>query len=291
MRRIMSIILLALTVILAGCALVVDSQGAKFGNPRDFAEATHIAQMSENAAAATMQAVSIEATQQAARLKIEATRAAIAADKQRAETGKVQAEATISSAKAQTEVEAQPSAAAGKSTMYLLGYAGAGAGALVLVIGLAFGITAWVNKRASTIYPNKQGQFPVVVRKGPGWIAIHDPNRSLGPGTVMHTPGLLERAGYALALARGKAPALQPGAEYPQPADVPAMLQVASQAQASQLQIAEKSGRPKFMLTVTPQPGPQEQKPVRGRMPPIAFVNDPDQIESFERKLLEAGDK
>lgn len=275
---------------LAGCALVVDGEGAKFGNPESFAQATHIAQMSEDAAMATRQAVELEATRTTANIRAEATRAAIAAQAQQAEADKAKSGAAIARVKAETEQGAQEAATAGKQALYLLGYAGAGVGALILVVGLAFGITAWVGKRASTVYPNKQGQFPVIIRKGAGWIAFHDPNRALGPGAVLHTPGLLERAGYALALARGKAPALQPGADYPQPAEVGAMLQVTSQAQASQLQIAEKSGRPKIIFSVT-QPGPTEQKPARGRMPPIALINDPSQIQAFEQKLLESGEQ
>lgn len=291
MRRTLIVILIFLTVSLAGCGFVIDSEGTKFGSAREFAEATHIAQMSEDAAMATRQAVELEATRTTANIRAEATRAAIAAQAQQAEADKAKSGAVIEQVKAETEQGAQDAATAAKRATYILAGVGTGLGAFILFVGLASGFSAWLHKRATTVYPNKQGQFPLLPERGPGYTIYHDPNRALGPGTVMRTPGLIERASYTVALMRGKAPAIEPGAEYPQPADVHAMLQVTSQAQASQLQIAEKSGRPKFMFTVTPQPGPQEQKPAKGRMPPIAFVNDPDQIESFERKLLEAGDK
>lgn len=309
MKQLTLIVLALLAIVAVGCGVVADSEGFKLGDPKRFAEATHIARMSEESVQATATAVSLQTTKVAADISAQATAVslqttrtaaditaqataeAIAHDRQQAEADKVRAQATVALAKAKTEVEAQPSEAAGKSIGYLLGWAGLGVGALVLLVGLAFGIVAWVNKRATSVYPNKAGQFPVIVTKGPGYVALHDPNRGLGPGAVIRTPGLIERAAYGIALARGRAPMLEPGATYPETASEQSMLQIGVGAQAVQNEVAKQSGRPKLLFGILPigtQPA-QGQTRTRGRMPQISIVNDPKQIEDFEQKLLRDG--
>ena len=305
------LVFIILAITLAGCAGVIDSEGAKIGDPKRFAEATHIARMSEESVQATSTAVSLQTTRTAADISAQATaislqttrtvaditsRAtseAISNEKRQSEAGQVGAQATIAVAKAKTEMDAQPAEAQGKSVAYLLGWAGLGAGVLVLVVGLAFGIVAWVNKHATSIYPNKAGQFPVIITKGPGYVALHDPNRGLGPGAIIRTPGLIERAAYGIAMARGNAPMLEPGAEYPQTASEPAMLQLGVGAQAVQNEVAKQSGRPKLLFGILPigaQPaGDRGQTRTRVRMPQIAVINDPKQIADFEQKLLSDG--
>lgn len=299
-RWAISILVIGAALTLTACAAVIDSEGAKIGDPARFAEATHIAEMSQAAAQATAQAVSIEATRQTARIEAEATAAAITHAKQQAEADKVRAGAAIEQARAVTEQNAQGAALAGKSTLYLLGYAGLGVGGLVLAVGLAFGVVAWVNKRATSVYPDKRGQFPVIVRRGLGWVAFHDPNRALGPAAVVRTPTALDAlAGVAVATVRalreGNTPSLptaEPAAAFPLPGSEAALLQIATQEQAAQVRVAEQSGRPKFMLTVsTPEQPTTRQSAARGRMPAITMINDPAQIERFERKLLTDGDE
>ena len=301
---VLTISLTILAIALAGCAGVIDSEGAKIGDPKRFAEATHIARMSDESVQATSTAVSLQTTRMVADISAQATRTAadIAAratdestshEKAKADSDKVSAQATVALAKAKTEVEAQPAEARGKAMAYLLSWAGLGAGALVLMIGLAFGIVAWVNKRATSVYPNKAGQFPVIITKGPGYVALHDPNRGLGPGAIIRTPGLIERAAYGIAMARGNAPVLEPGAEYPQTASEPAMLQIGVGAQAVQNEVAKQSGRPKLLFWILPigaQPaGDRWQTRTMVRMPQIAVINDPKQIADFEQKLLSDG--
>ena len=299
---VLTISLTILAIALAGCAGVIDSEGAKIGDPKRFAEATHIARMSDESVQATSTAVSLQTTRMVADISAQATRTAadiaaratdesISHEKAQADSDKVSAQATVALAKAKTEVEAQPAEARGKAMAYLLSWAGLGAGALVLMIGLAFGIVAWVNKHATSVYPNKAGQFPVIITKGPGYVALHDPNRGLGPGAIIRTPGLIERAAYGIAMARGNAPMLEPGTEYPQTAGEPAMLQIGVGAQAVQNEVAKQSGRPKFLFGTLPigvQPV-QGQARTRVRMPQIAVINDPKQIADFEQKLLSDG--
>lgn len=296
MKRLTLIVTMFLAIVVVGCVGVIDSEGVKVGDPKRFAEATHIARMSDESVQATSTAVSLQTTRTAAEISAQATRTvaditarataeAIAHDK-------VRAEATVALAKAKTEVDAQPSEAAGKSIGYLLSWAGLGAGTLVLAVGLAFGVVAWVNKRATVIYPNKQGQFPLVPERGIGYTIYHDPNRALGPGTVVNRPGLAEAITHVILLAQGREKPQAPGAAYPETASEQAMLQIGVGAQAVQNEVAKQSGRPKFLFGFTqPVAGQVSQGQARrGRMPQVAVINDPKQIEHFERKLLNEGD-
>lgn len=127
-------------------------------------------------------------------------------------------------AQADTEIKAQPAKLAGKSTWYVLSWTGAGVGLLVLAVGMAFAVVAWTNKRATTIYPNKQGQFPVIVRRGLGWVIFHDPSRNIGAGAVYRVPTLADPF-----LARLGLPSAE--AHYPLPAvSEHALLAVSSQS-------------------------------------------------------------
>ena len=68
--------------------------------------------------------------------------------------------------------------------------------ALALVFlawGLSRAIVVKAYVVASTIWPNKAGQLPMIQTGGPGWKAIVDPNRSPGPVTTFNTPTIVER--------------------------------------------------------------------------------------------------
>jgi hypothetical protein len=92
-------------------------------------------------------------------------------------------------------------------------------------------------------------------------------------------------------MARGNAPMLEPGTEYPQTASEPAMLQIGVGAQAVQNEVAKQSGRPKLLFGIMPIGAQhvQGQARTRVRMPQIAVINDPKQIADFEQKLLSDG--
>lgn len=304
MKRLTLIVIMLLALVVVGCAAVIDSEGAKIGDPKRFAEATHVAAMSEAASQATATAVSLQTTRVAADISAQATRTvaditarataeAIANEKRQSEAGQVGAQATVALAKAKTEVDAQPAEARGKATAYLLGWAGLGAGALVLAVGLAFGVVAWVNKRATVIYPNKQGQFPLLPEHGPGYTVYHDPNRALGPGTIINRPGLAERLTHVILLARGREKPQTPGATYPETASEGAMVQIGVGAQAVQHEVAKQSGRPKLLFGMQPSGlhlSSDRGQARHGRMPQVAVINDPKEIEHFERRLLNEGD-
>jgi len=302
-RLTLAVLLVIVVVLLTACGVVIDSEGAKIGNPADFAQATHIAQMSDAAAISTRTAVDIittrqvesihaSATEQAARVNAAATASAIDHQAAQARADEVKAGAAVVKAQAETEQRAQGAALAGKSTLYFFGYVGVGVGTLVLFVGVAFGIVALVNKRATVVYPDARGQFPIITKRGAGWVAFHDPNRALGPGAVIRTPGLIERAAYGWALARGNAPMLEPGAEYPQTAGEGAMLQIGVGAQAVQNEVAKQAGRPKVLFGILPigvQPTAAASEKKSTRLPPITIVNDPAQIAAFEQRLLGDG--
>jgi hypothetical protein len=304
-KRLLFAMLIVLALGLTACGAVIDSEGAKIGDPKRFAEATHVARMSEESVHATSTAVSLQTTRTAAEISAQATRTiaditarataeAIAHDKAQADADKVRAEATVALAKAKTEVDAQPAEARGKATAYLLGWAGLGVGVLVMAVGLAFGVVAWVNKRATVIYPNAQGQFPLVPERGLGYTIYHDPNRALGPGTVVNRPGLAEAITHVILLAQGREKPQAPGAAYPETASEQAMLQIGTGAQLVQNEVAKQSGRPRFMFGFMQSPGVQPTgahgQTRHGRMPQVAVINDPKQIEHFEQKLLNEGD-
>lgn len=284
MKQILIVALVLATLTLAGC--VADEQGIKVGDPRAFAEATQIARLSDQALSATAQAVTLEATRQAGRIQAEATRAAIAAQD-------AQAKADIQRANADAVRNALPAATVGKAITNI----GLGLGALVVVVGLAFAFTGWVNKRASAIYPDKRGLYPILKARGLGWIAYHDPNRGLGPSTVVRTPTALDAlAGAAIASAqalengaRPELPTAEPQTAFALPGGEQTMLQVSTQAQIAQATVSQQSGRPKFVLSVTQPGGADPRSAARGRMPAVTVVNDPKQIEDFERKLLSDG--
>lgn len=284
--------LVLLTVV--GCGAVIDSEGAKIGNPKDFAEATHIAAMSQESVQATATAVSLQTTRTVADIQARATAEAIANAQRQSEADKVAAQATVALARAKSEQDALPAATAGRAVAYL----GIGIGALVLFMGLAFGVVAWVNKRATAIYPDKRGQFPVIIRQGLGWVAFHDPNRALGSATVARVPTLLDGfAGVVVSAVRAfrswdtpQLPVAEPQASFALAGSEPTMLQVASQEQAAQVRIAENPDRPKIMLATLPHENAPSHPVTKWRMPQISVINDPQQIERFEQKLLGGGD-
>lgn len=96
--------------------------------------------------------------------------------------------ATATTIENETAKSQQPAAIVGGSLRVI----GLGVSALVFLVGAAFAIVAWINKRATTIYPNKQGQFPIIVRRGMGWVVFHDPSRNPSPGAVYRVPTLAD---------------------------------------------------------------------------------------------------
>ena len=134
-RLTLGVMLLALGLGLTACGVVIDSEGAKIGNPADFAQATHIAQMSDAAAISTRTAVDIvstrqvadiqaRATEQAARVNAAATASAIDHQAAQARADEVKAGAAVVVAQAETEQRAQGAALAGRPQRTLCRHVG-----------------------------------------------------------------------------------------------------------------------------------------------------------------------
>jgi len=201
-RRYAIIYIMAL-VMLSACS--VDSSTTDFHayNPMINAQATVIAQkaMDDAASAALLrhgieQQVRDEAFKRGIELAAQQAKNVLeirtATNAEADVNAKRDAEIKQLQAIADTEVMAQPAKLAGKSVWYFMSWTGAGVGLLVFAVGMAFALVAWTNKRATTIYPNKQGQFPVIVRRGLGWVIFHDPSRAVGPGAVYRVPTLID---------------------------------------------------------------------------------------------------
>ncbi len=208
-------------------------------------------------------------------------------------------------AKADTEERAAPAALAGKVTIYL----GGSIAVVVLLVGLAFAFVAYVHKKAGTIYPDERGQFPIIVKAGLGWVAYQDPNRGLGPATVVRTPTLFDAlAGVAVstvqALKAGTRPELptaQPEPAFALPGSEETVARITSQAQAAQLVIASgptraEDARSKAravagrVLAGELPGGAEGLLPLASaRMPRVEVIDDPQEVTAFEQRMLAAG--
>ncbi len=177
-------------------------------------------------------------------------------------------------------VEAVGPALALRNTLMAVG---AGVGALVLAVGSAFAAVAWVNKRATAVYPNSAGLYPVIVRRSlDGVTIVHDPNRALGPTTVYQVPTWLDR------LARGRIGDSPLQVSFPQPGSEPAVMQITGQAQVAQIAAAQNRWPrlPPVAGRMTVREGGERMLPVpTTRMPAVRVIQDPEQIEGFERQI------
>jgi hypothetical protein len=203
---------------------------------------------------------------------------AIERQAQQAEADKARAEALATEA-------AQPALVARNILIAL----STGLGALVLVVGMTLAAVRWANKQATSIYPNAAGMYPVIVTKGWGWAALHDPNRGLGPTAIYKTPTLLDQlAAVVSAIKQGMQPQLpQPEASFPATGSEMTMTQIASQAQGVALMAAVTRPQGIFVqgeirraedsiklvqAATNVGAGPAE------RMPQITIVNDPTEV-------------
>jgi len=190
-----------------------------------------------------------------------------------------------------TEAQAQPAAVTSKIILYI----GASIAGVVALLGVAFGFALWVNKKASAVYADSKGMYPIITRRGFGWVTFHDPNRQLSSAAVYRTPTALDvAAGAVRFLMTGKAPGLpELATDFPATASEQSMLQVASQAQAVGLMAAVT--RPQGLMAPAGKRGDDldmarqvlgalDNRPA---MPQVTIVNDPEKIADFQR-LLEA---
>ena len=147
-----------------------------------------------------------------------------------AQASEAEAKAAKAWVDTQTEQQAADSILAGKEITHLglsatvIILLTGGATALSIIgIGGALAAVRWAHRKATTIYPNQSGQWPIILfggkdSAGHAWSIAHDPNRSLGPITIHQ---LTEQA--------------RPFTEFPTPADATTMAQITTQAQAINL--------------------------------------------------------
>jgi len=280
---------------LSGVALQTDPDGnAVVGRPADFANATAIAKGADLARQSTQVAVNSIATRSAAGSQATATAAAVAIAATSTSIAQV-ANATATAVPFQSGI-AQSQA----HTAIVNNWTAAAAAilwSLVLMLG-ALAVVALVRKRATSLYPNAAGQYPVKIERHGNVITMHDPNRGMGPASIYVAPGLLERTTWMIMTLRGaQLPMPQPAAVFPQTGDEGAMLQIATQAQAGQVAAAQNrwpilpqnvAGR--MTLSGGDRGGVERAATTdKQRMPSIRVIDDREQIDKMERLLLREG--
>lgn len=110
-----------------------------------------------------------------------------------------------------------------------LGVAGA-LGLGILVVGGSAALVSWLGVRASVVFPNAAGQYPIVVRHNgtTGQTMVYDPSRALGPVAVIQTPNRVQAK-----IAGG-----EPQVALPIGTDHQTQARITSQAQAAGLLVA-----------------------------------------------------
>jgi len=99
----------------------------------------------------------------------------------------------------------------------------------VLTVGGSAALAAWMGVRASIVYPNAAGQYPIVVRHGAdGKTVVYDPSRALGPVAVIEAPNRVQQR-----IAGG-----EPRVALPVGTDHRTQAQITTQAQAAGLIVA-----------------------------------------------------
>lgn len=263
MNKVFGVVVILISLGLVGCT--VDVASRRIYNPQAEAQATRMAKLSED---------------EVAKRAIERQVLQAGADKARVEADAAEA--------------ARPALVA-RNVLIALGL---GVAVVVILVGSAFVLVAWLGKRATSVYPDEKGQYPVMIRRGFGWLVMHDPNRGLGPSAVYRTPTTLHVVADVVHYLRtGKAESAQLDAAFPQPGSEATMAQIAGQAQAVGLMAA--ATRPAGILG---QPGidRKEARQLAGEamrktsvlpetMPVVRVIDDPQRIQEFAQ-LLEGGD-
>lgn len=114
-----------------------------------------------------------------------------------------------------------------------VGIAGA-LGLVILVVGASAAAVAWLQVRASVVYPNAAGQYPIVVRHNglTGQTMVYDPSRMHGPVAVISAPNRAQ-----VRLVGG-----EPQAALPLGTDHGTQTRITTQAQAAGLLVAATRG-------------------------------------------------
>jgi hypothetical protein len=163
-----------------------------------------------------------------------------------------------------------------------LGIAGA-LGLVILAAGGSVALVAWLQVRASTVYPNSAGQYPIVVRHNglTGQTMVYDPSRMHGPVAVISAPNRAQ-----VRLVGG-----EPQAALPLGTDHGTQTRITTQAQAAGLLVAatRRDADPRGRLMTEP----VVQAAFRQELPPAVpepILLKASQASHIERLLGEVDD-
>jgi hypothetical protein len=142
---------------------------------------------------------------------------------------------------------------------------------------------AWLNKRATSVYADEKGLYPVVIRRSWNGITIvHDPNRALGPTTIYTAPSLTSALLEMLKIRQDRAL----GVQFPLPGSEDTLRRLSSQAHGIQLMSA--ATRPQGLLAEKFKPEQAfrlaqaittaNTDHLESRMPQITMVQDPAEV-------------
>jgi len=161
------------------------------------------------------------------------------AEQERAKAAKLNAQADVARAAAdRAQVDAQAQAAALPAIVASIRMTALGVGIAVVIatVGIALAVVILATTRAITIYPNANGQWPIIAdRRRGGALLLVDTSRALGPVMLIGADGV----------------------KMPLPASEESALQLATQAQASttMIGIAARSDGPMSNVTERVQQG------------------------------------
>ncbi|MBN1886946.1 MAG: hypothetical protein JW850_03115 [Thermoflexales bacterium] len=227
---------------------------------------------------------------------------------QEAQATRVAMEANDEAAAREVERKAAQAAAPALALRNVLAALGIGLGvmvsALVALVGSAFAAVAWLHKRATSVYADAKGLYPLVVSKGWGWVSVHDANKGLGPAAVYRVPTPVDHmlsilASVASFLRSGHAPGgmISPGPEgaFPLPGSEDTMERIAARSQAVQLMAGATHGaahnervskRVARVATQLLDPNGLLGEPQRPALPPVTVISDPREIERFKQTFV-----
>lgn len=214
-------------------------------SPQDYAEAEKISQQTADAAAAAAQ------QRQAYAVEIEAAERTLPA--------RVARDAIIQTA------------------FGIVGALGLG----ILVVGGSAALVAWLQVRASVVYPNGAGQYPIVVKHNGlvGQTVVVDPSRMHGPISIIQAPNRVQ----------ARVSGSEPRVSLPIGTDHQTQARITSQAQAGGLLVAatRKNADPRGRVMTEPIVQTAFRSEVFPSPVPEPVILDAARLPHIERLLAE----
>ena len=163
-------------------------------------------------------------------------------------------------------------------------------GALLAVLvgrGIGNGLTAWARNRGESVWPNEAGQYPAIVRSD----AVYLPSRMTGAYMVIRRPSFVEKLivalGHAIAIARGKTPAVveSPWVQMPEPSDAQAQVTARDQATALLTSATRNGVHGAIADRAVTQVLGAVDVPLEHRLPTAQRALTPSELERITRRL------